>query len=163
MVLIASFEEAVRRRALRGTNMISVSEGAKRLVLLVLGLAGGRIITERMYGLAFLVNQEVYHWVVFEPEDHETYSEELTKAIDKLEKEGKLIYDWNNDNSSLELEFYLTEKGKQEAEVLLEWLKAKDDDKLKRAMEIIQKHKDDPIPYLRAYIKKHYLEHARKK
>jgi len=112
VVLIASFEEALRRRALRGTNMISVSEGAKRLVLLVLGLAGGRIITEiKMYGLAFLVNQEVYHWVVFEPEDHETYSEELTKAIDKLEKEGKLIYDWDNDNSSLE--FYLTEKGKQ--------------------------------------------------
>jgi uncharacterized protein YwgA len=137
-----------------------VSEDVNQLVLLVLELAGGRIITDtRMQKLAFLVNQEVFKWVKFEANDYGPYSEELMKAVYKLEKEGKLIYAWDNDGLS---KYYLTEKGKQEAKKLLERLKAEDEDKLKRAMEIIQRHKDDPIPYLIAYVYKYYPEYAEK-
>jgi uncharacterized protein YwgA len=135
---------------------------AKELVLLVLELAGGRIITDtRMQKLAFLVNQEVFKWVKFEANDYGPYSKELMKAVYKLENEGKLIYVWDNDGLS---KYYLTEKGKKNAEKLLERLKAKaeDEDKLKRAMEIIQRHKDDPIPKLIAYIYKYYPEYAEK-
>jgi len=139
-----------------------VLEYAKKLVLLVLELAGGRIITDtRMQKLAFLVNQEVFKWVKFEANDYGPYSEELMKAVYKLEKEGKLIYVWDNDGLS---KYYLTEKGKQEAKKLLEHLKAKaeDEEKLKRAMEIIQRHKDDPIPKLIAYAYKNYPKYAEK-
>jgi uncharacterized protein YwgA len=119
--------------------MNMVSEDVNQLVLLVLELAGGRIITDtRMQKLAFLVNQEVFKWVKFEANDYGPYSEELMKAVYKLEKEGKLIYVWDNDGLS---KYYLTEKGKLEAKNLLEQLKAEDKDKLNRAMEIIQRHK----------------------
>jgi uncharacterized protein YwgA len=137
-----------------------VLEYAKKLVLLVLELAGGRIITDtRMQKLAFLVNQEVFKWVKFEANDYGPYSKELMKAVYKLEKEKKLIYVWDNDGLS---KYYLTEKGKLEAKNLLEQLKAEDKDKLNRAMEIIQKHKDVPIPYLIAYVYKYYPEYAEK-
>jgi DNA-binding PadR family transcriptional regulator len=78
------------------------------------------------------------------------------KAVYKLEKEGKLIYVWDNDGLS---KYYLTEKGEQK---LLERLKAEDEDRLKRAMEIIQRHKDDPIQYLIAYVYKYYPKYAEK-
>ena len=137
-----------------------VSETAKKLVLLVLGLADGHIATDtRMQKLAFLVNQEVFNWVKFEANDYGPYSKELMKAVDELEKEGKLVYVWDNDGVS---RYYLTEKGKQDAKKLLEQLKDEDENKLKRAMEIIQRHKDDPIPYLVAYVYKHYPEYAEK-
>jgi uncharacterized protein YwgA len=133
---------------------------AKELVLLVLELAGGRIITDtRMQKLAFLVNQEVYNWTKFKPNEFGPYSKELMKAVYELEKEGKLIYVWDNDGLS---KYYLTEEGKQEAKNLLEQLKDGDKDKLNRATEIIQRHKDDPIPYLIAYVYKHYREYAEK-
>lgn len=137
-----------------------VSENAKKLVLLVLELAGGRIITDtRMQKLAFLVNQEVFNWVKFEANDYGPYSEELMKAVYKLEKEKKLIYVWDNDGLS---KYYLTEEGKQEAKNLLEELNKEDKDKLNRAVEILQRHKDDPIPYLIAYVYKYYPEYAEK-
>jgi uncharacterized protein YwgA len=133
---------------------------AKELVLLVLELAGGRIITDtRMQKLAFLVNQKVFNCVKFEANDYGPYSKEIMKAVYKLENERKLIYVWDNDGLS---KYYLTEKGKKDAEKLLERLKAEDEDKLKRAMEIIQRHKDDPIPYLIAYVYKYYPEYAEK-
>ena len=141
---------------------IIAPENAKKLVLLVLELAGGRIITDtRMQKLAFLVNQEVFNWVKFEANDYGPYSEELMKAVYELEKEKKLIYVWDNDGLS---KYYLTEKGKQDAENLLKELKREDEDKLKRAMEIIQRHKDDPIPYLIliAYVYKYYSDYAKK-
>ena len=81
------------------------------------------------------------------------------KAVYKLEKEGKLIYVWDNEGLS---KYYLTEKGKQDAEKLLERLKAEDEDKLKRASEIIQRHKDDALSYSIAYVYKHYPEYAEK-
>jgi len=137
-----------------------VSENAKKLVLLVLGLADGYIATDtRMQKLAFLVNQEVFNWVKFEANDYGAYSKELMKAVDELEKEGKLVYVWDNDGVS---KYYLTEKGKQDAKKLLEQLKYEDEDKLKRAMEIIQRHKDDALPYLIAYVYKYYPEYAEK-
>ena len=132
----------------------------KKLVLLVLELAGGYIETDtRMQKLAFLVNQEVYNWAKFEATKYGAYSKELMKAVDKLEKEGKLIYIWDDDGVS---KYYLTEKGKQDAKKLLEQLKAEDENKLKRATEIIQRHKDDPIFYLVTYTYKHYPEFAEK-
>ena len=138
-----------------------VSETAKKLVLLVLGLADGRIETDtRMQKLAFLVNQEVFfNWAKFEADKFGVYSKELMKAVDKLEKEGKLIYVWDNDGVS---RYYLTEKGKEEAKKLLEQLKEENEYKLKKAMEIIQRHKDDPIPYLVAYVYKYYPEYSKK-
>ena len=137
-----------------------VSETAKKLVLLVLGLADGRVETDtRMQKLAFLVNQEVYNWAKFEANKYGAYSEELIQAVYKLEKEGKVVYDWDDDGIS---RYYLTEKGKQDAEKLLEQLKNEDEGKLKRATEIIQTHKDDPISYLVAYTYKHYPEFAKK-
>ena len=81
------------------------------------------------------------------------------KAVYKLEKEGKLIYVWDNDGLS---KYYLTEKGKKDAEKLLERLKAEDKGRLKRAMEIIQRHKDDALSYSIAYVYKHYPEYAEK-
>ncbi|MFP3171140.1 MAG: transcriptional regulator, partial [Sulfolobaceae archaeon] len=75
-----------------------VSETAKKLVLLVLGLADGHIATDtRMQKLAFLVNQEVFNWAKFEADNYGPYSKELMKAVDELEKEGKLVYVWDND------------------------------------------------------------------
>ena len=137
-----------------------VSETTKKLVILVLGLTGGYIATDtRMQKLAFLVNQEVYNWAKFEASDYGAYSKELMKAVDELEKERKLVYVWDNDGI---FKYYLTEKGKQNAKKLLEQLKDEDENKLKRAMEIIQRHKDDPIPYLVAYVYKHYPEYAEK-
>jgi uncharacterized protein YwgA len=137
-----------------------VSEDAKKLVLLVLGLAGGHIATDtRMQKLAFLVNQEVYNWVKFEANDYGPYSKELMKAVDELEKEGKLVYVWDDDGLS---KYYLTEKGKQEAKKLLEQLKNEDEDKFNRAKEIIQRHKDDAPTYLIAYVYKYYPKYAEK-
>ena len=137
-----------------------VSETAKKLVLLVLGFADGHIDTDtRMQKLAFLVNQEVFNWVKFEANDYGPYSKELMKAVDELEKEGKLVYVWDNDGVS---RYYLTEKGKQDAKKLLEQLKDEDENKLKRAMEIIQRHKDDALSYLVAYVYRHYPEYAEK-
>jgi len=137
-----------------------VSETAKKLVLLVLELAGGYIATDtRMQKLAFLVNQEVFNWVKFEANNYGPYSKELMKAVDELEKEGKLVYVWDNDGVS---KYYLTEKGKQDAKKLLEQLKDEDENKLKRAMEIIQRHKDDALSYLIAYVYKYYPEYAEK-
>jgi len=137
-----------------------VSETAKKLVLLVLGLADGRVETDtRMQKLAFLVNQEVFNWVKFEANNYGPYSKELVKAVDELEKEGKLVYVWDNDGVS---RYYLTEKGKQDAKKLLEQLKDEDENKLKRAMEIIQRHKDDALSYLMAYVYKYYPEYAEK-
>ena len=137
-----------------------VSETAKNLVLLVLGLADGHIATDtRMQKLAFLVNQEVFHWAKFEANKWGAYSKELMKAVYKLEKEGKVVYVWDDDGVS---KYYLTEKGKQEVEDLLEQLKDEDEDKLKRAMEIIKTYKDYPISYLVAYTYKHYPEYAEK-
>jgi len=137
-----------------------VSETAKKLVLLVLGLADGHIATDtRMQKLAFLVNQEVYNWTKFEPNDYGPYSKELMKAVYELEKEGKLIYVWDDDGVS---KYYLTEKGKQDAKKLLEQLKDEDENKLKRATEIIQRHKDDALSYLIAYVYKYYSEFAEK-
>ena len=137
-----------------------VSETAKKLVLLVLGLTNGYIETDtRMQKLAFLINQEVYNWTKFEADKYGAYSKELAKAVDELEKEGKVVYVWDNDGRS---KYYLTEKGKQDAEKLLEQLKNEDEGKLKRATEIIQTHKDDPISYLVAYTYKHYPEFAKK-
>jgi len=139
---------------------IIVPENAKKLVLLVLELAGGRIITDtRMQKLAFLVNQEVFNWVKFEAKDYGPYSKELMKAVYDLEKEKKLIYVWDNDGLS---KYYLTEKGKQEAKNLLERLKAEDEDRLKRATEIIQRHKDDTLSYSIAYVYKYYPEYSEK-
>jgi len=137
-----------------------VSETAKKLVLLVLGLADGHIATDtRMQKLAFLVNQEVFNWVKFEANNYGPYSKELVKAVDELEKEGKLVYVWDDDGVS---RYYLLEKGKQDAKKLLEQLKDTDEDKLKRAMEIIQRHKDDALSYLMAYVYKYYPEYAEK-
>ena len=137
-----------------------VSETTKKLVILVLGLTGGYIATDtRMQKLAFLVNQEVYNWAKFEASDYGAYSKELMKAVDELEKEGKLVYVWDNDGVS---RYYLTEKGKQDAKKLLEQLKDEDENKLKRAMEIIQRHKDDALSYLIAYVYKYYPEYAEK-
>ena len=137
-----------------------VLETTKKLVLLVLGLADGHIETDtRMQKLAFLVNQEVFNWAKFEADKFGVYSKELMKAVDKLEKEGKLIYVWDNDGVS---RYYLTEKGKEEAKKLLEQLKEENEYKLKKAMEIIQRHKDDPIPYLVAYVYKYYPEYSKK-
>jgi len=137
-----------------------VSETAKKLVLLVLGLADGHIATDtRMQKLAFLVNQEVFNWVKFEANNYGPYSKELMKAVDELEKEGKLVYVWDDDGVS---RYHLTEKGKQDAKKLLEQLKDEDENKLKRAMEIIQRHKDDPLSYLMAYVYKYYPEYAEK-
>jgi len=137
-----------------------VSETAKNLVLLVLGLADGHIATDtRMQKLAFLVNQEVFHWAKFEANKWGAYSKELMKAVYKLEKEGKVVYVWDDDGVS---KYYLTEKGKQEVEDLLEQLKDEDEDKLKRAMEIIKTYKDYPISYLVAYTYKYYPEYAEK-
>jgi uncharacterized protein YwgA len=137
-----------------------VSEEAKKLVLLVLGLAGGHIETEtRMQKLVFLVNQEVFHWVKFVADKYGPYSEELMKAVDKLEKEGKLVYIWDDDGV---FKYFLTEKGKEDAKKLLSQLKDKDEDKLKKAMEIIQKYKDKPPTYLAAYTHKYYPEYAEK-
>jgi len=134
-----------------------VSETAKKLVLLVLGLADGHIDTDtRMQKLSFLVNQEVFNWVKFKANNYGAYSNELMKAVDELEKEGKLVYVWDNDGVS---RYYLTEKGKQDAKKLLEQLKDEDENKLKKAMEIIQSHKNDLIPYLMAYTCKHYPEY----
>jgi len=45
---------------------------------------------------------------------------------------------------------------------LLEQLKDEDENKLKRAMEIIQRHKDDALSYLIAYVYKYYPEYAEK-
>jgi uncharacterized protein YwgA len=135
-----------------------VSETAKKLVLLVLGLADGHIATDtRMQKLAFLVNQEVFNWVKFEANNYGPYSKELMKAVDELEKEGKLVYVWDDDGIS---KYYLTEKGRRDAKKLLEQLK--DENKLKRAMEIIQRHKDDALSYLIAYVYKYYPEYAEK-
>jgi len=135
-------------------------ETAKKLVLIVLGVANGHIETDtRMQKLAFLVNQEVFNWAKFEADKFGVYSKELMKAVDKLEKEGKLVYDWDNNGVS---RYYLTEKGKQEAKKLLEQLKVENEDKLRKAMEIIQRHKDDPIPYLVAYVYKNYPEYTKK-
>jgi uncharacterized protein YwgA len=132
----------------------------KELVLLVLELAGGYIETDtRMQKLAFLINQEVYNWVRFEADEYGAYSKELMKAVDKLEKEGKVVYVWDNDGIS---KYYLTEKGKQDAKKLLEQLKAEDENKLKRATEIIKTYKDYPISYLVAYTYKYYPEYAEK-
>ena len=137
-----------------------VSETAKKLVLLVLGLADGYIATDtRMQKLAFLVNQEVFNWAKFEANKWGAYSKELMKAVYKLEKEGKVVYVWDDDGVS---KYYLTEKGKQEVEDLLEQLKDEDEDKLKRAMEIIKTYKDYPISYLVAYTYKYYPEFAKK-
>jgi uncharacterized protein YwgA len=137
-----------------------VLEYAKKLVLLVLELAGGRIITDtRMQKLAFLVNQEVYNWVKFEANDYGPYSEELMKAVFELEREAKLIYAWDNDGLS---KYYLTEEGMKDAEKLWKELKDEDENKLKRATEIIQRHKDDPIPKLIAYVYKYYPKYAEK-
>jgi uncharacterized protein YwgA len=135
-------------------------ETAKKLVLIVLEFAGGHIDTDtRMQKLAFLVNQEVFNWVKFEADKFGVYSKELMKAVDKLEKEGKLVYDWDNNGVS---RYYLTEKGKQEAKKLLEQLKEENEDKLRKAMKIIQRHKDDPIPYLVAFVYKNYPEYNKK-
>jgi len=136
-------------------------ETAKKLVLIVLGLADGHIETDtRMQKLAFLVNQEVFfNWAKFEAGKFGVYSKELMKAVDKLEKEGKLVYDWDNDGVS---KYYLTEKGKQEAKKLLEHLKEENEDKLRKAMEIIQRHKNDPISYLVAFVYKYYPEYNKK-
>jgi uncharacterized protein YwgA len=137
-----------------------VSETTKKLVLLVLGLADGHIDTDtRMQKLAFLVNQEVFNWAKFEADKFGVYSKELMKAVDELEKEGKLVYVWDDDGVS---RYYLTEKGKQEVKKLLEQLKEENEDKLRKAMEIIQRHKDDPIPYLLAYVYKYYPEYNKK-
>jgi len=137
-----------------------VSKTAKKLVLLVLGLADGRIETDtKMQKLSFLVNQGVFNWVKFEANDYGAYSKELMKAVDELEKERKVIYIWDDDGVS---KYYLTEKGKQDVKKLLEQLKYEDENKLKRAMEIIQRHKDDPLSYLIAYTYKHYPEYAEK-
>jgi len=137
-----------------------VSETTKKLVLLVLGLADGHIDTDtRMQKLAFLVNQEVFNWTKFEADKFGVYSKELMKAVDKLEKEGKLIYVWDNDGVS---RYYLTEKGKQEVKKLLEQLKEENEDKLRKAMEIIQKHRNDPISYLVAFVYKNYPEYNKK-
>ncbi|KUO91364.1 MAG: transcriptional regulator [Thermocladium sp. ECH_B] len=136
------------------------SEEAKKLLLLVLELAGGHIETEtRMQKLVFLVNQEVFHWVKFKASKYGPYSEELMKAVDKLEKEGKLVYIWDDDGV---FKYFLTEKGKEDAKKLLSQLKDKDEDKLKKAMEIIQKYKDKPPTYLAAYTYKYYPEYAEK-
>ena len=136
-----------------------VSETAKKLVILVLGLADGYIATDtRMQKLAFLVNQ-VFNWAKFEADNYGAYSKELVKAVDELEKEGKLVYVWDDDGVS---KYYLLEKGKQDAKKLLEQLKDTDEDKLKRAMEIIQRHKDDSLTYLVAYVYKYYPEYAEK-
>jgi len=136
------------------------SESSKKLVLLVLGLIGGYIATDtKMQKLAFLVNQEVFNWTKFEADKFGAYSKELMKAVDELEKEGKLVYIWDNDGVS---KYYLTEEGKQEVKKLLEELKKENEDKLKRAVEIIQRHKDDPIPYLVAYVYKYYPEYNKK-
>jgi uncharacterized protein YwgA len=140
--------------------MNMVSEKAKKLVLLVLGLAGGRIITDtKMQKLAFLVNQEVFNWVKFEATEYGPYSKELMKAVYELEKEGNLVYVWDKDGLS---RYYLTEKGKQEVKKLLVQLKNEDEDKLKRAKEIIQRHKDDALSYLIAYVYKYYPEYTEK-
>jgi len=140
-----------------------VSETAKKLVLLTLQLSGGVMETDtRMQKLAFLVNQ-VLNWAKFEANDYGPYSKELTKAVDELEKEGKLVYVWGDDGMSIlddgVSRYFLKEKGKREARRVLEQLKY---DELKRVTEIVQTHKDDPLTYLLAYIYKYYPEYAEK-
>jgi len=137
-----------------------VSENAKKLVLLVLGLADGYIETDtKMQKLSFLINQEVFNWTKFEANNYGAYSKELMKAVDKLEKEGILVYIWDDDGVS---KYYLTEKGKLNVKELLEQLKNEDENKLNKAMEIIQSHKNDYLTYLIAYTYKHYPEFTAK-
>jgi len=58
--------------------------------------------------------------------------------------------------------YYLTEKGKLNVKELLEQLKNEDENKLNKAMEIIQSHKNDYLTYLIAYTYKHYPEFTAK-
>jgi len=138
------------------TSKGNVTAKAKKLVLLVLELSGGRVERDtRMQKLAFLVNQ-VFNWAKFEADDYGPYSKELMKAVDELEDEGKVVYIWDDDGVS---KYYLTERGKEEAKGLLEQVK---EDELRRAVEIVKGHKDDSIYYLVAYVYKHYPEYAEK-
>ncbi|ACP35095.1 transcriptional regulator [Sulfolobus islandicus L.S.2.15] len=133
-----------------------VLEGTKKLVILVLGLAGGYLTTDtRFQKLAFLVNQEVFNLAKFEPNDYGPYSKELMRAVDELEKEGKLVYKWDSDGVS---RYYLTEKGKEEFQQMLNQFGK---EKVDKAKEIIQEHKDDPLSYLIAYVYKKYPEYAK--
>ncbi|WP_016729812.1 transcriptional regulator [Saccharolobus islandicus] len=133
-----------------------VLEGAKKLVILVLGLAGGYLITDtRFQKLAFLVNQEVFNLAKFEHNDYGPYSKELMRAVDELEKEGKLVYKWDSDGVS---RYYLTEKGKEEFQQMLNQFEK---EKVDKAKKIIQEHKDDPLSYLIAYVYKKYPEYAK--
>jgi len=133
---------------------------SKKLVLLVLGVANGYVETDtRMQKLSFLINQEVYNWTIFKADKYGAYSEELMKAVDELEKEGKVVYIWDDDGRS---KYYLTEEGKQEAEKLLGQLKSEDEKKFEKAVKIIRVFKDYPISYLVAYTYKYYPEFAEK-
>lgn len=101
------------------------------------------------------MEEEVFKdWAKFEPNDYGSYSKELMKAVYELEKEGKLIYVWDNDGVS---KYYLTDNGKKQFNELLKSINPND---IAKAEEIVERHKDDALPYLIAYVYAKYPQYA---
>lgn len=86
---------------------------SENLAILVLGLAGGRMYSEtRLQKAAFLVDREVIgNTVKFEPSVFGPHSRDLERAVEVLEKEGKIEIYADRKN---EVCYDLTEKGKDE-------------------------------------------------
>ncbi|BCU67819.1 hypothetical protein HS7_12560 [Sulfolobales archaeon HS-7] len=129
---------------------------AKELVTLILGLAGGHIATDtRFQKIAFLVNEKVLKKdVKFEPMDFGPYSKELVKAVNKLKKEGKVIYVLDSDSVS---HYSLTREGEEEFKRLENKISP---DTLNEIKEIIGKFKDVPLTYLLAYVYTNYPDYT---
>lgn len=133
-------------------------ENAKKLAILILGFAGGYLETDtRLQKIALILEKEVFKdWVKFEASYLGPYSKELAKALEKLEKERKIIHIIDEVGLS---KYYLTDEGKKMFDELLNSLNPDD---LTKAREIVEMHKSDPLSYLIAYVYAKYPKYTTK-
>jgi uncharacterized protein YwgA len=132
------------------------TENAKKLAILLLGFAGGYLETDtRLQKIAFILEEEVFKdWAKFEPNDYGPYSKELAKALKELEKEGKIIHVIDEVGLS---KYYLTDDGRKQFNELLKSINPND---IAKAEEIVERHKDDALSYLIAYVYANYPQYA---
>ncbi|BCU70051.1 DUF4364 family protein [Stygiolobus caldivivus] len=132
-----------------------VSEKAKELAILVIGLAGGNLTSEtRFQKTAFVVNELTKFGVKFEPMDFGPFSKELADAVKELNKEKLLRYEVDDDGV---VHYVLTQKGKEKLEKLKEGI-SKDD--LEKIRAVVNKFKDAPLTYILAYVYSKYPQYT---
>ncbi|MCI4409123.1 MAG: hypothetical protein JHC26_08535 [Thermofilum sp.] len=129
-----------------------MSEKARNMVLLVVGLSDNKLYgLTKLQKISFLINQKVYNWVKFKPSPTGPFSDEIMKAVDVLEREGKLKVELDSTDS-----YELTKTGEDEYIKLVKALKSEDWEKFKKAREIVEMFSKVPPGYLVAFIYKYY-------